>query len=64
MKWILLGAAVVSSLVVAAFVWSIRLRNPHYHRATDTPDTLDFTRMAQVATGLAAVVRGACPPER
>jgi hypothetical protein len=32
-------------------------RNPHYHRATDTPDKLDFDRMARVVAGLAAVVR-------
>ena len=23
-------------------------RNPHYHRLRDTPDTLDYARMAQV----------------
>lgn len=27
-------------------------RNPHYHRATDTPSTLDFERMALVVEGL------------
>jgi hypothetical protein len=30
-------------------------RNPHYHALTDTPETLDYTRMAQVVDG----VRGA-----
>ncbi len=30
-------------------------RNPHYHAPTDTPDTLDYDRMAQVVDG----VRGA-----
>jgi hypothetical protein len=29
------------------------LRNPHYHQATDTPDTLDYERMAQVTHGIA-----------
>jgi Zn-dependent M28 family amino/carboxypeptidase len=29
------------------------LRNPHYHMASDTPDTLDYLRMAQVAVGVA-----------
>jgi Zn-dependent M28 family amino/carboxypeptidase len=29
------------------------LRNPHYHLATDTPDTLDYQRMAQVTIGVA-----------
>lgn len=32
-------------------------RNPHYHLASDTPDTLDYVRAAQVVTGLAAAVR-------
>ena len=29
------------------------LRNPHYHKATDTPETLDYERMAKVAIGVA-----------
>lgn len=28
------------------------LRNPNYHRPTDTPDTLDYRRMADVVRGL------------
>ena len=32
-------------------------RNPHYHRASDTPETLDYERMARVTIGLAAVLR-------
>lgn len=32
------------------------LRNPHYHTAGDTPDTLDYTRMAQVIDGLTAAI--------
>jgi Zn-dependent M28 family amino/carboxypeptidase len=28
-------------------------RNPNYHRSTDTPDTLDYARMAQVTRGVA-----------
>ncbi len=33
------------------------LRNPHYHRPTDTPDTLDYTRLAAVtaATAMLAI---------
>jgi len=27
-------------------------RNPHYHAPTDTPDTLDHDRMAQVVDGV------------
>ena len=32
-------------------------RNPHYHHATDTPEKLDYERLARVTQGLAAVVR-------
>jgi Zn-dependent M28 family amino/carboxypeptidase len=32
-------------------------RNPRYHKASDTPDTLDYERMARVTLGLAAVLR-------
>ena len=31
-------------------------RYPHYHKATDTPDKLDYERMARVVTGLVGVV--------
>lgn len=31
-------------------------RNPNYHTAFDTPDTLDYERMAQVVTGVRAAV--------
>ncbi|UCE89223.1 MAG: M28 family peptidase, partial [Pseudomonadota bacterium] len=31
-------------------------RNPNYHSATDTPDTLDYPRMAQVVQGVYAAV--------
>lgn len=31
-------------------------RNPHYHQATDKPETLDFLRMARVTTGLRLVL--------
>jgi Zn-dependent M28 family amino/carboxypeptidase len=31
-------------------------RNPHYHRSTDTPDTLDYDSMAKVVEGLAGAV--------
>ena len=33
------------------------LRNPHYHRATDLPETLDYERMGQVALGVEAAMR-------
>ena len=33
------------------------LRNPNYHRTTDTPDTLDYARMAQVTLGVASALR-------
>ncbi|MBX3188290.1 MAG: M28 family peptidase [Labilithrix sp.] len=32
-------------------------RNPHYHRASDRPDTLDYARLAHVTRGLVAVVK-------
>jgi Zn-dependent M28 family amino/carboxypeptidase len=39
------------------------LRNPHYHLATDTPETLDYDRMSDVtigvAGGVAKLARGA-----
>lgn len=31
-------------------------RNPNYHEASDRPETLDYTRMAQVVEGLVGVV--------
>lgn len=34
------------------------MRNPHYHRAGDTHDTLDYRRMAQVVQGVYALVQG------
>jgi hypothetical protein len=57
--------------ITASDHWSFRLhgfpalmitdtaynRNPHYHRASDTPDTLDYERMARVTLGLAAMLR-------
>jgi Zn-dependent M28 family amino/carboxypeptidase len=32
-------------------------RNPHYHTAQDTPDTLDYDRLARVVHGLSAMIR-------
>jgi hypothetical protein len=42
------------------------LRNPHYHQPTDTPDTLDYERMAQVTLGVAGALRrlGRAPRQR
>jgi hypothetical protein len=34
------------------------LRNPNYHQATDTIDTLDFRRMTEVVTGVYAAILG------
>jgi hypothetical protein len=31
-------------------------RNPNYHQVTDTPDTLDYERMAHVVTGVYAAM--------
>ncbi|MCC9606906.1 M28 family metallopeptidase [Blastopirellula sp. JC732] len=33
------------------------LRNPNYHQMSDTPETLDYDRMTQVALGVAAAVK-------
>jgi Zn-dependent M28 family amino/carboxypeptidase len=33
------------------------MRNPHYHQASDTADTLDFERFAQVTAGLVGAVK-------
>lgn len=38
------------------------LRNPHYHQATDTPETLDYARMAQVTQGVAAAMKRLLKP--
>lgn len=35
-------------------------RNEHYHRPTDTPDRLDFDRMARVVAGLEHVLESLC----
>jgi Zn-dependent M28 family amino/carboxypeptidase len=32
------------------------LRNPNYHRATDTPDTLDYTRLSRLVGALAELL--------
>lgn len=32
------------------------VRNPHYHRETDLPETLDYSRMALVVEGLASAI--------
>ena len=33
------------------------LRNPHYHQATDTPNTLDYPRMTEVTLGTVAALK-------
>ncbi len=49
---------------VPAAMWTdtAEFRNPHYHRSTDTPDTLDYEFMAEVAGLLVAVVGQAVTP--
>lgn len=37
-------------------------RNPYYHREDDTPDKLDFERMARVVAGLEKVIRELAQP--
>lgn len=41
---------------------TLPFRNPHYHTAEDTPDRLDYDRMALVTEGLLAVVRASAGP--
>ncbi|MEP0391234.1 MAG: hypothetical protein ABJ205_05785 [Erythrobacter sp.] len=36
---------------------SAPFRNPHYHRLTDTPDTLDYRRLALVVEGIEGSLR-------
>jgi Zn-dependent M28 family amino/carboxypeptidase len=47
---------------IPAVMWTdtAEFRNPNYHKMTDTPDTLDYEFMAEVAALLAAVVRRFC----
>ena len=33
------------------------LRNPHYHKPTDTPETLDYARMTEVTWGVAGAMK-------
>jgi Zn-dependent M28 family amino/carboxypeptidase len=35
---------------------SANLRNPHYHQASDTPDTLDYERLADIVVATAVAV--------
>lgn len=39
-------------------------RNKNYHKATDTPDTLDYEKMARVVSGLVPVIEALCETER
>lgn len=39
-------------------------RYPHYHEPTDTPEQLDYERMARVVDGLRAVIEALAGPER
>jgi hypothetical protein len=39
------------------------LRNPNYHRPTDTPDTLDYGFMAGVVQALERAIRALPAPE-
>lgn len=40
------------------------LRNPHYHQATDTADTLDYDRLTQAVKGLEGVIAELANPGR
>jgi Zn-dependent M28 family amino/carboxypeptidase len=49
---------------IQAAMWTdtAEFRNPHYHRSTDTPDTLDYEFMAEVGRLVVAVVRRVVEP--
>ncbi len=40
------------------------LRNPHYHEATDTADTLDYERLIQAVEGLEGVIQELANPRK
>lgn len=35
---------------------TVPYRNPHYHSSTDTPETLDYDRLAEVVSGCLAII--------
>jgi hypothetical protein len=37
-------------------------RYPHYHLPSDTPDKVDFDKLARVVTGIGHVIRDAVRP--
>lgn len=39
-------------------------RNPHYHQSSDTPDTLDYDRLAELVRALDPTIRALANPER
>ena len=39
-------------------------RYPHYHTASDTPDKVDYERLARVVAGLANVVEDLAATEK
>jgi hypothetical protein len=39
-------------------------RYPHYHAATDTPDKIDYERLARVVAGLVRVTADLAQPDR
>ncbi|MCA1827877.1 MAG: M28 family peptidase [Myxococcales bacterium] len=49
----------MTAVMVTDTAW---YRNPRYHTAQDTPDTLDYARMAQVVEGTAAAVHALAIP--
>ena len=40
---------------ISIFAFILALRNPNYHQAGDTADTLDYARMAKVVRAVHAV---------
>jgi len=50
------GAAVRAMLCLEIIGDTAFFRNPNYHRATDTPETLDYDRMAAVVQGVLGAI--------
>jgi Zn-dependent M28 family amino/carboxypeptidase len=44
----------IHAVMVTDTAW---YRNPRYHTARDTPETIDYGRMAQITDGVAAAIR-------
>jgi hypothetical protein len=51
------GPFIIAGRPAVMITDTANFRNPHYHRATDTPETLDVTRFTMVVQGVVGAVR-------